>query len=183
MQKCLLGQRAPLSICGESERENVNHGGGRICGIWQKVLGSPRFCSNTLPQTDHSCDSLAFCFGSTEIRSRDFLARRLWLGIWVRRALMDMAYLDSGSCWPPPGQPLLSPLALGHSVISQETTLAASAVTGLSLLCLLQVTSLALLKSLRSSPMTLSHLLYPGPHTPSSQAKVSHLYREPCHRP
>lgn len=119
-------------------------------GYGRRYWGVPTFAVTLSPS--HSCDSLAFCFGSTEIRSRDFLARRLWLGIWVRRALMDMAYLDSGSCWPPPDQPLLSPLALGHSVISQETTLAASAGTGLSLLCLLQVTSLALLKSLRSSP-------------------------------
>lgn len=45
------------------------------------------------------------------------MPRRPWLGIWVRGALLGAAYLDLGSCWPPPppsGQPLISLTALGH---------------------------------------------------------------------
>lgn len=125
----------------------------------------------------HRGNTVAFSFGSTEKSSRDFLPGRLWLRIWARRALMRTVLIlgvtgflqasasflflpwDTQSFPTRPPQPWVVPFvpATGHFHSFAQTTYA--------------------------FPMTLTHLLYSGAHNPSSHARVSCLYGEPCHRP
>ena len=104
-------------------------GVGEYAGSGRRYGGVPTPAVMLSPR-DTTAVTVSLLLWKYRDKKQRFLLSRLWLGIWVRRAIMGTVF-DSESCWPPPvGQPHLSLLALGYSVIAQETTLAASASAG-----------------------------------------------------